>query len=402
MEISTILNQIPKELTDKLAEETGINHSIQRLRGRVMLDLLLFGMIRSERLSTRTLEHFYNSSLFSSFSSKDKGHQTRHSSIASRLNTMNPDYFKALFDWAFQTYFSSYGGSKFLKKLVRFDSTMIKISSALVEWGMRVGRKPKNKPQQVQLKVTLGLKGLFPKSVEVFTDQGHLSEETALKEAIKNNLFDKDDIVSFDLGLKSRKTLQDFDNERIKFVTRGTKNLRYKQIQTLKASEELEKLSILSKKNNDIQSLEFLEDSKVYLYASGAEPIEHPFRLIKVKVINKQGDDEILYFITNIWDLEPDVIAQIYRHRWDIEVFFRFIKQELNIKHLLSHSLNGIKIQIFVTFLLAILLTVFKMSNNIKGYKIAKIKFEDQLIFHIFKELQRAKQLIHNTKNSVF
>jgi len=84
MTVKAILNSIPGHLTDKLAEETGVNHSVQRLRGRVMLDLLIFGMIRSERLSTRVLEELYASKLFNVFSSKDKNHKTRHSSIADR------------------------------------------------------------------------------------------------------------------------------------------------------------------------------------------------------------------------------------------------------------------------------------------------------------------------------
>ena len=95
-------------------------------------------------------------------------------------------------------------------------------------------------------------------------------------------------------------------------------------------------------------------------------------------------------------------IAEIYRRRWDIEVFFRFIKQELNIKHLLSHSLNGIMVQIYVTLLLAILLTVYTVSNNLKGYKIPKIRFRDQLTIHIIKELVKAEKIIEQKIIPVF
>ena len=379
MKISEILGQIPTELTDQLAKDTGVNHSIQRLRGQVMLDLLLFGMVRSERLSTRVLERFYNSALFTYSSCKDKDHRTRHSSIADRLKTMNPSYFKAIFEWAFKRYFNDFGGTKWMKKLIRFDSTMIKISSALVEWGMRVGRKPKNKPEKVQLKVTLGMKGMFPKNVKLFVNQKDLSEENALKNAILANSANKDEIVSFDMGLKSRKTLQKFDNKDIKFVTKGKENLRYK---------------VLESKDNlpdNQDGLRFLQDSVVYLYTAKNKTFQHRFRLIEVQDIETS---EKLFFITNISDLEATTIAQIYQHRWDIEVFFRFIKQELNIKHLLSHSLNGIKIQIYVTLLLAILLTVFTKSNNLKGYKIPKIMFEQQLMIYIVNELILANELI--------
>lgn len=387
MEVAEILREIPKKLTDKLAAETGVDHSVQRLRGRVFLDLLLFGLINSERLSTHVMEEFYNSKLFEYFSDKDKGHQTRHSSIADRLKVISPDYFKAILEWAFEHFFDQFGGTKREKKLKRFDSTMIKISSALVDWGMRVGRPPKDRPQQVQLKVTLGLKGAFPKEVNIYTNQKDLSEENTLYDIIINNSHEPDEIISFDLGLKSRKSLQEFDNEGIKFVTKGAKNLRYKVIRP--HSEHL----------NENDQTRILQDSIVQLYADGIDPFEHEFRLIEIK--DKESGNTV-YFITNILKLSALTIADIYRRRWDIEVFFRFIKQELNIKHLLSHSLNGIKVQIYVTLLLAILLTVYTISNNLKGYKIPKIKFREELTFHIIKELVKAEKILEHKIIPVF
>lgn len=387
MTVKEILNAIPTHLTDKLAEQTNVNHSVQRLRGRVMLDLLLFGMIRSARLSTHVLEEFYNSKLFEIYSSKDANHQTRHSSIAERLKVISPEYFKALFNWSFSYFFQYHGGSKWMKKLTRFDSTMIKISSALVDWGMKVGRIPKNTPRQHQLKVTLGLKGMFPKSVNIHTEQKFLSEENALRKIILENSYEPDEIVSFDLGLKSRKSLQEFDNQDIKFVTRGGENLRY---QVLSTKENLPK---------EQNGLRFIQDSQVKLYTGSNKVFEHEFRLVEAIDLETR---QVLYFITNINELSAVQIAEIYRRRWDIEVFFRFIKQELNIKHLLSHSLNGIEVQLYVTLLLAVLLTVFKISNNLKGYKIPKLRFEDQLIFHIVDELQLGEKIVLKTQNQVF
>lgn len=387
MEVAEILSKIPKKLTDKLAEETGVDHSVQRLRGRVFLDLLLFGLINSERLSTHVMEEFYNSKLFEYFSDKDKDHQTRHSSIASRLKVISPDYFQAILEWAFDHFFDKFGGTKQEKNLKRFDSTMIKISSALVDWGMRVGRPPKDRPQQVQLKVTLGLKGAFPKEVNIYTNQKDLSEENTLYDIIINNSHKPDEIISFDLGLKSRKSLQEFDNEHIKFVTKGAKNLRYDLIRPH------------SKHLNENDQTRILQDSIVHLYTDGTDPLEHKFRLIEIEDIESGNT---VYFITNIWELSALTIADIYRRRWDIEVFFRFIKQELNIKHLLSHSINGIKVQIYVTLLLAILLTVYTVSNNLKGYKIPKIRFKDELTFHIVKELVKVEKILEQKIIPVF
>lgn len=363
-----LLSQIPPALLTQIGEQTKVDHSVQKLQGRVMLELLCLAMVRSDRHSTRLLEHLYNSFFFAVHSTKDNTHQTRHSSIASRLSTISSEYFKQILDWAFEHFFEQIHEDKFFKNIKRYDSTMVKISSALVEWGMRVGAKPKNCPRQVQLKVTLGMKGGFPKDVQIHQDQHFLSEQTALRHAIENSTHTEEEMVCFDLGLTERKTFQSFDNQGIRFVTRGGDNLRY---HTVKSEQQLPP---------DQDGLRFIQDSTVHLYASGHKLLEHDFRLVEVEIIETK---KRLYFISNIDELSAPQIAQIYHHRWDIEVLFRFLKQELNLKHLLNHSRNGIEVQVYVALLVAILLTVFKKVNRLKGYKLVKLEFEEQLLVHL-------------------
>lgn len=385
LEVAEILEMIPDELQAKVAEQTNVDWNVSQLRGSVMLDLLLFSSLRSERNSTYVMEELYKTSFFEAFSSKDSGHITRHSSLASRLGSMNPEYFKAIFEWVFSHFAGHCQGTKWHRKINRFDSTLISISSALVSWGMRVGRPPAEGFAKVQFKVTVGLKGVLPHTVQTFFEQEHLSEETALTQAILAANPDADDYVVFDRGLKSRQTFKDFDLQDISFVTRGSENIRYD----------------LLEKNRDVPAeqvdgLRFIQDSKVHLYANSNTKVEHPFRLIEAEVVET---GERLFFITNIWDLKASEIATIYRYRWDIEVFFRFIKQELNIKHLLNRSENGVLIQVYVTLILAILLTVFKLTNQIKSYKLAKIRFEDQLLLHLVNERVKLQKWRQNTSS---
>lgn len=381
LEVSKLLKMIPAKLLEDLAEEYQVDWNVSRLRGEVMLDLLLLGLCRADRASTRVLEYLYNSPFFESLGNKYPGHKSRHSSIAERLTNVPSEYFQAIFEWAV-TYFSKkYAGGKLMDKVNRFDSTLISVSSALVNWGMKVGREPKNHPAKVQFKITVGMKGVFPTSAKVYFEQEALSEEKVLYDALVSNSAKKNEWSVIDQGMKGRKKFQKSDLQDISFVTRGGKNLRYQHIKDHRDCGDLED-----------ESLEFIQDSEVYLY-SGNEILKHKFRLVEARV--KQSG-EILYFITNIWDLDTSMIAQIYRLRWDIEVFFRFIKQELNIKHLLSHSKNGVKVQVYVMLLLAILLTVFKKSNQISSYKIAKMKFADDLFLHLgfilFKEEYRKQK----------
>lgn len=371
--VKDLIGMFPQSVLAKIGSDTQVDWNVSRLYGDRMFKLLLFASLRSYRVSTRILEEFYKSPFFSAFSGKGK-HTTSHSSIASRLSKMNPLYFQKIFEWAVKNFRPQLAGTHLFKRIKRFDSTMIALGGALVEWGMRVGCPPKQGKGKVQLKLTMSVHGHLPDSLECFFEQEHLSEEKALKEAILNSGLKKGDLVVFDRGLKSRKTLISFDEQGIQFVTAGSTNTRYE------VQEEYRNI-----KGRTADGLRFIQDSKVYLYGTGNKLIEHPFRLIEAEIIET---GERITFITNVWDLSAMDIARVYRHRWDIEVFFRFIKQQLNIKHLINRSENGVQIQIYTALIAAILILVFKISNQIKSYTIAKIRFEEHLLLLIVNELK--------------
>ena len=92
-------------------------------------------------------------------------------------------------------------------------------------------------------------------------------------------------------------------------------------------------------------------------------------------------------FITNLLEEDAYLIADFYKQRWEIEIFFKFIKQHLNAKHLVSRDINGIKVMILMTLIVAILILTYKKLNKIKGYKTAKLKFEIELDNSIIKEI---------------
>jgi IS4 transposase len=72
--------------------------------------------------------------------------------------------------------------------------------------------------------------------------------------------------------------------------------------------------------------------------------------------------------------LSAKEITDAHRRRWDIEVFFRFIKQELNVSHLISLNRNGIEAMLYMTLIAAMLILIYKHANKI-GYKTAKHRF---------------------------
>lgn len=79
---------------------------------------------------------------------------------------------------------------------------------------------------------------------------------------------------------------------------------------------------------------------------------------VRLVVYRDPESGEILEFITNLEDLDALTIALLYKNRWIIEVLFKQVKQNFELKYFLSDSENGIKIQIWVALILNLLFTV--------------------------------------------
>ena len=83
-------------------------------------------------------------------------------------------------------------------------------------------------------------------------------------------------------------------------------------------------------------------------------------------------------------------VTEVYRYRWSIEVFFRFLKSELHLENLLSYSENGIKVHIYLTLIAFLLTWIYKEQNKIKSFKRAREQLSwfllDLLMEYRFKE----------------
>jgi hypothetical protein len=373
LSVSKLIKMIPQELIENIAKDVKVDYQVKHLHGALMFKLFLFSILKSERLSTRLMELFYNSSEFNVFSGKG-GHTTRHSSIADRLKNIDSKYFEKIFESVgdlFKGHFRN--KNKKIMDILRFDSTMIAIGAGLINCGMQVGKKAAKSNGKKQIKFTIGLKGVLPSDAHLFTSQNQLSEDLTLREAIVKSSHTEDSIVVFDRGLQKRKALTEFDGLGINFVTRANDYIKYEQIEVYK------KIS-----GRKTATLIFEEDILVYLFDHDNKKLNTPFRLIKARLIQ---NNESIYFLTNITHLRASEIAEIYHRRWDIEVFFRFIKQELNFSNIVSYNENGIRVMMFMILITSMLILIFKKVNNIDGYKIAKLKFTDELQMEIIKEI---------------
>jgi IS4 transposase len=86
-------------------------------------------------------------------------------------------------------------------------------------------------------------------------------------------------------------------------------------------------------------------------------------RLIEVYV---PETDEILVFITNNHDLGATTIAAIYKDRWQIEAFFRALKQNLKIKTFVGTSPNAVKVQVWTALIAMLILRFLQLGSRFK------------------------------------
>ena len=79
----------------------------------------------------------------------------------------------------------------------------------------------------------------------------------------------------------------------------------------------------------------------------------------KVKCIRSSKDEYDVWLVTDRLDLSAEVVALLYRYRWQIELFFRWFKCVLGCRHLLSESPNGIQIQIYAALIATLLIVLW-------------------------------------------
>lgn len=119
----------------------------------------------------------------------------------------------------------------------------------------------------------------------------------------------------------------------------------------------------------------------------------YPEKLRRIKFLDKETGKEFI-FVTNNLDLAASDIAQLYKHRWKIELFFKWIKQHLKIKSFWGHSENAVKTQVWIAVSVYVLVAIAKKRFMLKQslYEILQIIsisiFEKMPVNQLFQQTQ--------------
>jgi hypothetical protein len=373
--LKQLINCIPVEHLKELAEVTQVNHQVKKLTGEVMFKLLLMSVLSSEKISLRVMEDLYQSRRFRLLTNLDANNTTKHTSLSDRLRHIKADYFEKIFESTYQELSGKYQAETIEKqRILRYDSSCIAASAKLLKTGIINGQPDKKGVYQVkQVKMSIGFDGLLIRKVKMYNQQKYAGDDEVLRETILESKKEKDEVVVFDRGLKTRKVFAEIGEQGRYFVTR---------INPSKGYDVIEPIARVKGKQTD--SLMLMRDEKVYLYHQDHVRFKVPFRLIQARSLQSKKP---LFFVTNIWEMDAASITEIYKRRWDIEVFFRFLKQEMNLKHFSSYSENGIKVMLYVTLIAAMLILIYKKLNHLPSYKRAKKLFIEELDTELIREI---------------
>ena len=232
---------------------------------------------------------------------------------------------------------------RFKNKLVSIDSTVIDLCLSMYDWA-----KFRRTKGALKLHLVLDHDGYLP-CFGLVTDGSVADVKAAWQIA-----FAPGTIVVDDRGYNDYRLFADWTDSGVFFVTRMKENAQFEVV----------------KEHKPPQNRNILKDQTIRLTGTGAQG-KCPHLLRRVEVVREDTGD-ILVFLTNHHGLGASTIAAIYKDRWQIELFFKALKQNLKIKTFVGTSANAVKTQIWTALISMLLLRYLQMSSRF-GWSLANL-----------------------------
>ena len=222
------------------------------------------------------------------------------------------------------------------------DSTSISVSINLAAWA-----SGKYSRGAVKMHTLLDLRGNIPTFI-------HISDGTWHDSNVMDYIqFESNAVYTMDKAYVDLTALNKMDSIGAYFVTRAKSVMRYRIIETMDTNED----DILA---DQLVMLTGHKSSRLY---------PKPLRIVQYR--NAETNEE-LTFISNNMDISALDIANIYRNRWQIEVFFKWIKQNMTVKRMWGYSENAVRIHLWTAIISYLLMAKIK-ANLQTEYSITEV-----------------------------
>jgi hypothetical protein len=263
------------------------------------------------------------------------------------------------------------------------DSTTIDLCLSMFPWADF--RKTK---AAVKAHTLLNLRGLIPSFVALTT--GKIHDVVALDWIT----LEPGAIIVMDRAYNDFKRLYRIHEERAFFVVRAKRGMNYRRVKTYRPSDREAGV-----RSDQLIRLAGIKTADLY-----------PERLRRISFVDLSRGKRLI-FLTNNLDLPATTIAEIYRQRWQIELFFKWIKQHLEIKSFYGNSANAVKTQIWIAIstylLIAIAKKEFNLYNEVSLHTFLHILevniFDQRPINHIvMSAMQYKEEVFENNQLNLF
>jgi hypothetical protein len=232
---------------------------------------------------------------------------------------------------------------RFKNKLVSLDSTVIDLCATLFDWA-----KFRRTKGAVKLHLLLDHDGYLPSVVVITEGRQH---DVRVARTLR---FDPGTIVVMDRGYVDYAWFGQLTTQEVFFVTRLKDNAVYEVVERRPPPERSQ----------------VRRDEIIRLTGAAAEE-KCPHRLRRVEVYDPATEDTLV-FLTNHLTFGATTIAAIYKDRWQIELFFKALKQNLKIKTFVGTSANALKVQVW-TALVAMLLLRYLQLRSRFGWSLSNL-----------------------------
>ena len=256
------------------------------------------------------------------------------------------DFAQVLIRAARDLYRNESFGVELSETVYAFDSTTIDLCLSLFPWG-----KFRRRKSAVKLHTLLDVRGSIPTSVYVTGGQVH--DVNLLDEL----LLEAGAFYLVDRGYVDFARLYTFTQACAFFITRAKKNLQFYR-----------------RSSCPVERSAGVRCDQTILLTGVRTAQRYPDPLRRIHYFDAEKDSR-LTFLTNNFLLPALTIAQLYRARWQVELFFRWIKQHLRIKAFYGTSENAVKTQVWVAFSIYVLVAIVKkqLGLDLSLYKILQI-----------------------------
>lgn len=348
--LNQIFNQIPRNLIAKLARKHGVDKRARGFSPLSHIVAMVFAQL-AHSLSLNDVADALRNHVGSVATIRGASPPSRNGlSHASKVR--NADMAEDLF-WSVLQHIQSlhpkfgyghkYSGipRRFKRAIYAVDSTTIQLLANCIDWAKHRCRKAAAKCH-----MQLNLQTFLPQFAIVKAANTH--DSTEAKELCAN--LKDGEIALFDKAYIDFDHLYSLDQRGVFWVTRSKDNMQYRVV------------GQHSEVKGNIHA-DYLIELTV---DKSAEHYPKPMRLV-IATVDVNGKPKVMTFITNNMTWAASSICDLYRCRWGIEVFFKQIKQTLQLSDFLGHSENAVRWQVWIALLTYLLLRYIGYMGRWKG-----------------------------------